>query len=140
MRLRRRKGWRGEPRAPMMTSLQLCLLAARAHGKEILDGVYNDLGHEDGFRAKCIQGRDLGFDGKTRIHPSQLTPCNQIFSPSAEEVETARRVIAAFDQAQIGRAAVVTVDGTMIESLHVEDAQRTVARASAIAGMNPPLE
>jgi citrate lyase subunit beta/citryl-CoA lyase len=120
-------------RLPMMTSLQLCLLAARTHGKVIIDGVYNDIKNDDGFRAECEQGRELGFDGKTLIHPSQLEPCNDVFSPSEKEIEDARKIIAAFDEAQKAGKGVVTVDGRMIENLHVDNAQRTVAMAEAIA-------
>ncbi len=122
-------------RLPMMTSLQLCLLAARTHGKVIVDGVYNDIKNDDGFRAECEQGRELGFDGKTLIHPSQLAPCNDVFSPSEKEIEDARRIIAAFDEAQKAGKGVVTVDGRMIENLHVDNAQRTVAMAEAIAAL-----
>lgn len=122
-------------RLPMMASLQLCLLAARAHGKVIIDGVYNDIKNEDGFRAECVQGRELGFDGKTLIHPSQLDPCNEVFSPSDKEIEDARKIIAAFEAAKKEGKGVVTVDGRMIENLHVDNAQRTVAMAEAIAAM-----
>lgn len=122
-------------RLPMMTSLQLCLLAARTHGKVIVDGVYNDIKNEEGFRAECEQGRELGFDGKTLIHPSQLAPCNDVFSPSEKEIEDARKIILAFDEAQKAGKGVVTVDGRMIENLHVDNAQRTVAMAEAIAAL-----
>ena len=120
-------------RMPLMTSLQLCVLAARMHGKVIIDGVYNDIKNDDGFRAECEQGRDLGFDGKTLIHPSQLAPCNEVYSPSDQELERARKIIAAFEEARKEGKAVVTVDGRMIESLHVENAQRIVGMAEAIA-------
>jgi citrate lyase subunit beta/citryl-CoA lyase len=86
-------------RAPLQLSLGLSLLAARAAGKVILDGVFNDVKDEEGFRLECEQGRQLGFDGKTLIHPSQVVPCNEIFSPGADEVETARRIIEAFETA-----------------------------------------
>ncbi len=122
-------------RRPLMTSLQLCLLAARAHDKVIVDGVYNDIKDEEGFLAECDQGRELGFDGKTLIHPSQLAPCNDVFSPSLKEIEDAQKIIAAFEEAKKEGKGVVTVDGRMIESLHVDNARRTVAMAEAIAAL-----
>jgi citrate lyase subunit beta / citryl-CoA lyase len=120
-------------RAPMLPWLMNCLAAARAYGLEILDGVYNDIGDSDGFAAECRQARDLGFDGKTLIHPRQIEPCNQAFSPSAEEVEAARKIIAAFDQPKNENKGVIQVDGRMIERLHAEMARRTVAIADAIS-------
>src|SRR5262245_1258874 len=117
-------------RAPLLTGLGLALLAARAAGKVILDGVYNDIRDPEGFEAECVQGRQMGFDGKTLIHPSQLEPCNRVFAPTADAVEQAGRIIAAFEEAE-GRG-VVTVDGRMIENLHVEQARRTLALAAAI--------
>ena len=119
-------------RQPLLGGLSLCLLAARATGKAILDGVYNDITDAEGFEAECRQGRELGFDGKTLIHPSQLEPCNRVFAPSAEEVEKATRIIEAFDEAQAEGRGVVTVDGRMVENLHVEQARRTLAQANAI--------
>jgi citrate lyase subunit beta/citryl-CoA lyase len=119
-------------RQPLLPGLGLCLLATRAAGKVILDGVYNDIKDEAGFLAECEQGRDLGFDGKTLIHPSQVEPCNATFAPSAEEVEKAGRVIAAFEEAEVAGKGVVTVDGRMIENLHVEQARRTLAIQAAI--------
>lgn len=119
-------------RLPMMVSMGIALLAARAYGLTILDGVYNDIKDEDGFKDVCRQGLELGFDGKTLIHPSQVEPCNEIFAPSAAEVEMAGRIIAAFAEAQAAGKGVVTVDGRMIENLHVEQARRTVALAEAI--------
>jgi citrate lyase subunit beta/citryl-CoA lyase len=121
-------------RAPLLTGLSLCLLAARAAGKVILDGVYNDVKDMDGFESECLQGRQLGFDGKTLIHPSQLEPCNRIFAPSEAEVEKSRRIIEAFAQAQADGRGVVTVDGRMIENLHVRNAERILAMVSAIEG------
>ncbi|WP_260171922.1 CoA ester lyase [Amycolatopsis bartoniae] len=118
-------------RAPLLGGLSLCLLAARATGKVILDGVYNDVKDVEGFEAECRQGRQFGFDGKTLIHPSQIDPCNRIFAPSAEEIEHARKVITAFEQAGQG---VVTVDGRMIENLHVEEARRVLALAETLGG------
>jgi citrate lyase subunit beta/citryl-CoA lyase len=118
-------------REPLLTSLSLCLLAARAAGKTILDGVYNDVRDAAGFEAECLQGRRLGFDGKTLIHPGQVEICNQAFSPSDAEVEHARRVIEAFEEAQRAGAGVVTVDGRMVENLHVESARRVLVLADA---------
>ncbi|GAA3434612.1 HpcH/HpaI aldolase/citrate lyase family protein [Kutzneria kofuensis] len=119
-------------RAPLLTDLSLCLLAARAYGKQILDGVYNDVKDLDGFAAECRQGREFGFDGKTLIHPSQLEPCNRAFAPSEAEIERSRRIIAAFDEAMARGDGVVTVDGRMIENLHVDDARRLLALADAV--------
>jgi citrate lyase subunit beta / citryl-CoA lyase len=120
-------------RGPMVPWLMSCLGAARAYGLDILDGVYNDIGDADGFAAECRQARDFGFDGKTLIHPRQIEPCNAAFSPSAEEVETARKIIAAFDLPENENKGVLQVDGRMIERLHAEMARRTVAIADAIA-------
>jgi citrate lyase subunit beta/citryl-CoA lyase len=114
-------------REPLLTSLSLCLLGARAAGKTILDSVYNDLRDLEGFEAECAQGRRLGFDGKTLIHPGQVEICNRIFSPSEAELEQARRVIDAFEQAEQNGAGVVTVDGRMVENLHVESARRVLS-------------
>ncbi len=122
-------------RQPLLTGLGLCLLAARAAGKVILDGVYNDIGNVEGFEAECVQGRQMGFDGKTLIHPSQLDPCNRVFAPSEAEVERAATIIAAFEEAEAAGKGVVTVDGRMIENLHVEQARRTLAIADAIAAL-----
>jgi citrate lyase subunit beta / citryl-CoA lyase len=121
-------------RAPLLTGLSLTLLAARATGKAILDGVYNDVQDLSGFEAETLQGRQLGFDGKTLIHPKQLEPCNRIFAPAPEEVARARRIIEAFEHATSQRRGVVTVDGRMIENLHVEAARRVLALAEAVAG------
>jgi citrate lyase subunit beta / citryl-CoA lyase len=119
-------------RLPLVTALGLGMLAARAHGLTILDGVYNDIQDADGFRAVCRQGLDMGFDGKTLIHPSQVEPCNEIFAPSPAELEIAGKIVAAFRQAQAEGKGVVTVDGRMIENLHVEQAERALALAAAI--------
>ena len=119
-------------RAPMVSWLSTCVLAARAHGIDILDGVYNDLGDAAGFERECIQARDLGFDGKTLIHPNQIAPCNTVFSPSAEEVAQARMTIAAFDLPENRDKGVVQIDGRMVERMHAEMARRTVAIAEAI--------
>lgn len=117
-------------RAPLLTGLSLALLAARAAGKSILDGVYNNVRDEDGFRAECEQGRVLGFDGKTLIHPGQVAAANEVFAPSAEAIDEARGIVAAWDARTTG---VVTHNGRMIENLHVESAQRTLAIADALA-------
>jgi citrate lyase subunit beta/citryl-CoA lyase len=122
-------------RQPLLTGLGLCLLGARAGGKVILDGVYNDIKDEAGFLAECQQGQQLGFDGKTLIHPSQVEPCNAAFAPSEDEVEKAGRVIAAFEEAEASGKGVVTVDGRMVENLHVEQARRTLAIQAAIDGL-----
>jgi citrate lyase subunit beta/citryl-CoA lyase len=119
-------------RGPMLSWLSRCLLAAHAHGIDILDGVYNDLSDLQGFEAECAQARDLGFDGKTLIHPNQIDPCNAVFSPSADEVAEARKLIAAFDLPENRDKGVVKVDGRMVERMHAEMAQRTVAIADAI--------
>ncbi|MGB8630390.1 MAG: CoA ester lyase [Xanthobacteraceae bacterium] len=120
-------------RAPMVPWLMNCVAAARAYGLDILDGVYNDIDNADGFAEECRQARDLGFDGKTLIHPRQIEPCNQAFSPTAEEVEAARKIIAAFDLPENENKAVIQVDGRMVERLHAEMARRTVIIADVIA-------
>jgi citrate lyase subunit beta/citryl-CoA lyase len=119
-------------RLPMITALGIGMLAARAHGLTILDGVYNDIQDTAGFRAVCQQGLEMGFDGKTLIHPSQVEPCNEVFAPSASELEMAGKIVTAFRKAQAEGKGVVTVDGRMIENLHVEQAERALALASAI--------
>jgi citrate lyase subunit beta / citryl-CoA lyase len=120
-------------RGPMVPWLMNCVAAARAYGLDILDGVYNDIGDAEGFAAECRQARDFGFDGKTLIHPRQIEPCNAAFSPGAEEVETARKIIAAFDLPENENKGVLQVDGRMVERLHAEMARRTVTIADAIA-------
>jgi citrate lyase subunit beta / citryl-CoA lyase len=120
-------------RAPMLPWLATCLLAARAHGIDILDSVYNDIGDAEGFAQECRQGRDLGFDGKTIIHPSQIETCNAVFAPSADEVAQARKIIAAFEQPENAGKGVIALDGRMVERLHEAMARRTVAIAEAIA-------
>ncbi|HAK62681.1 MAG TPA: CoA ester lyase [Alphaproteobacteria bacterium] len=119
-------------RLPMITSLGLCMLAARAFDVAVIDGVYNDIKDEAGFAAICRQGQELGMDGKTLIHPSQVGPCNEIFSPTPAEIETARKIIAEFAKPENAGKGVVTVDGRMTELLHAEIAKRTVAIAEAI--------
>lgn len=119
-------------RQPLLTGLGLCLLAARATGKVILDGVYNDIQDADGFLTECRQGQQMGFDGKTLIHPSQVEPCNEVFAPTADAVEAAQEIIDAFEAAEREGKGVVTVNGRMIENLHVDQARRTLAQADAI--------
>jgi len=119
-------------RAPMLPWLMNCLAAARAFGLDILDGVYNDLGNAEGFAEECKQARELGFDGKTLIHPRQIDPCNAAFSPTPEEVEMARKMIAAFELPENENKGVVQIDGRMVERLHADMARQTVAIADAI--------
>ncbi|MGL4178628.1 MAG: HpcH/HpaI aldolase/citrate lyase family protein [Dermatophilaceae bacterium] len=118
-------------RAPIQAALQQVLLAGRAAGIPVLDGVYNDVRDVDGFTAECRQGRDLGFDGKTLVHPSQVDPCNAAFAPSAEEVSDARGILAAWDDGA-GRGVVV-YRGRMVESLHVDMARRMLAVDAAVS-------
>jgi len=119
-------------RTPMLGWLSTCVLAARTYGIDILDGVYNNLGDADGFARECAEARDLGFDGKTLIHPNQIEPCNAAFSPTPDEVTQARAIIAAFALPENKGKGVVQVGGRMVELLHAEMAQRTVAVADAI--------
>ncbi|MCX6519331.1 MAG: CoA ester lyase [Actinobacteria bacterium] len=122
-------------RHPLVPHLATALLAAREAGKVILDGVYNDVKDLDGFRTECVQGMELGFDGKTLIHPGQVDITNEVWAPTEAEVEHARKVIAAFDEGLREGKGVVTVDGRMIENLHVANAQRVIAVADAIAAL-----
>jgi citrate lyase subunit beta / citryl-CoA lyase len=119
-------------RAPMVGWLSDCVLAAHAYGIEILDGVYNDFADAKGFAAECVQARDLGFDGKTLIHPSQIESCNLVFSPDAAEVAQARKIIAAFERPENKDKGVIELDGRMVERMHADMARRTVAIADAI--------
>jgi citrate lyase subunit beta/citryl-CoA lyase len=119
-------------RAPMLPWLMGCVAAARAFGIDILDGVYNDLGNAEGFAQECAQARDMGFDGKTLIHPNQIEPCNVAFSPSDDDVALARKIIAAFGLPENKDKGVVQLDGRMVERLHADMARRTVAIAEAI--------
>lgn len=116
--------------------LALTLVAARAYGLDIVDGVYNDFRDDVGFRAEAEHGRTLGMDGKTLIHPSQVDPCNDIFQPTQEEVSWSRKIIEAFKLPDNARKGVITVDGRMVERLHLVMAERTVAIAEAISEMN----
>jgi citrate lyase subunit beta/citryl-CoA lyase len=120
-------------RAPVLAALSLAVLGARAAGKVVLDGVFNDITDEAGFRAEARQGREMGFDGKTLIHPSQVGPANDLFGPSRRELADARKIVSAYEQAQAAGSSVITVDGRMIESLHVRDAQRILALGDLIA-------
>jgi citrate lyase subunit beta / citryl-CoA lyase len=122
----------GADRAALMYGLSTCLNAARASGKTILDGVYNAVNDEAGFTSECQQGSTMGFDGKTLIHPSQVDLCNAAFSPTAGEIDQARRVVAAFDEALAVGQGVVSLDGRMIENLHVDNAQRILSVAAAM--------
>ncbi|MBB3046916.1 citrate lyase subunit beta/citryl-CoA lyase [Litorivivens lipolytica] len=119
-------------RLGMQVSLQICMLAARAHGLDILDGVYLDIKDEAGYAAACEQGVVLGFDGKTLIHPSQIEPANRAFAPSAETVDRARRIIEAWEAAKAEKKAVAVVDGKLVEVLHFEEAKRHLAIHEAI--------
>jgi citrate lyase subunit beta/citryl-CoA lyase len=122
-------------RLPMLTSLGLCILAARGYGLAVMDGVHLDLADDEGFAASCRQGRALGFDGKTLIHPKTIAAANAAFAPSPEEVEWSRRIIAAHAEAVAAGKGVVLVDGKLIENLHVESARRLVAMADQIVEM-----
>ena len=120
-------------RLPLLTALGLVLLAARAHGLAAFDGVHLDLADEDGFVAACRQGRELGFDGKTLIHPKQIAAANTTFAPSGEDIERARRIVAAYAEAERGGKGVVVVGGRLVEALHVAEARRSLALAKAIS-------
>lgn len=122
-------------RAPLVAHLAVALLAAREAGKVIVDGVYNDVRDAEGFAAEARQGFEMGFDGKTLIHPSQVEPTNALWAPSDEAIDYARRVIEAFEQAVAEGRGVATVDGRMIENLHVDNARRALAVADAIAAL-----
>lgn len=123
-------------RAPLVPSLHMALLAAREADKVILDGVYNDIKNAEGFTAECVQGQNMGFDGKTLIHPDQVAIANDTWAPSAHDVEHARKVIAAFNEALAEGKGVVQLDGKMIENLHVANAERAIAIAEAIAQLS----
>ncbi len=122
-------------RLPLLSALQLPLMAAKSAGIVAVDGVYNAFKDADGLRAECEQGRDMGFDGKTLIHPAQLDIANEVFAPTEAEVTTARRQIAAFEEAKARGEGVAVVDGKIVENLHIVTAQQTLARAEAIAEM-----
>lgn len=126
-------------RLPLMLALQTCLQAARAAGIVAVDGVFNAFRDTDGLRAECEQGRDLGFDGKSLIHPAQLDVANEVFAPAGEELELARRQIAAWDEAVARGEGVAVVDGRIVENLHIETARRQLARAEAIERLKEAL-
>jgi citrate lyase subunit beta / citryl-CoA lyase len=115
--------------------LAMTIVAARAYGLDVLDGVYNDFRDEAGFREECEHGRTLGMDGKTLIHPSQVVPCNEVFSPTEEEVSWSRKIIAAFEDPVNARKGVIELEGKMVERLHLVMARRTVAIADTIESM-----
>jgi citrate lyase subunit beta/citryl-CoA lyase len=120
-------------RAPVLPLLVSAIIAARAYGLDILDGPFNDLANAEGFAQECEQARDLGFDGKTLIHPNQIAACNAAFTPGAEEIAQARAIIAAFDLPENRNKGVISLDGRMVERLHADMARRTVAIADAVA-------
>jgi citrate lyase subunit beta/citryl-CoA lyase len=120
-------------RLPMLGWLSTAVAAARAYGLEILDGVYNGLQDEAGLIRECEEGRDMGMDGKTLIHPNQIGPANRVFAPSDQEVDQARAIVAAFDLPENRSKGVITVDGRMVELMHAEMGRRTLAIAAAIA-------
>jgi citrate lyase subunit beta/citryl-CoA lyase len=122
-------------RAPLLPSLALCLLAARAGGLAILDGVYNDVRDAEGFEAECRVGRDMGFDGKTLVHPGQIEPCNRAYAPTEAELAAAREVLEAWEAARAAGIGVLTVGGRMVENLHVDNARRLLAANEAIQAL-----
>ncbi len=122
-------------RAALSMSLQMCMLAAKAAGIVALDGVYNAFKDEDGLRAECAEGRDMGFDGKTLIHPAQVAIANAAFGPTEDEIDLARRQIAAFEAAEAEGQGVAVVDGRIVENLHIVTARATLAKADAIAAL-----
>ncbi len=119
-------------RAPMLYALQRCVMAARAYGIQAIDGVHMDLEDEAALAAACRQGRDLGFDGKSLIHPKQIAAANAAFAPSAEELARAERIVAAYKEAEAKRAGVAVLDGRLVEVLHAREAERLIAHAAAI--------
>ena len=129
------------PGRPTMTAwLASCVIAARAHGVDIIDGVYNDIEDLDGFRLECLQGRDMGLDGKTLIHPTQIDICNEVFAPTSVEVESAAAIIEAFALPENAGKGVIQLNGRMVELLHADMARRTLAIAKAIAGRSMAAE
>ncbi len=124
-------------REGLLVALAQCVLAARAHGLDILDGVHLDLRDPTGFEAACRQGRQLGFDGKTLIHPQQIDMANTVFGPQQQDIERARRIIDAWQHGDRAGHGVVVVDGRLVESLHVEEARRCLALAAAVAALQP---
>lgn len=122
-------------RAPMIPALMQCIFAAHAYGLDILDGVFNNFSDTQGFADECAQGRDMGFDGKTLIHPSQVEPCNAAFTPPPDEVEQARIILAAFEKPENQGRGAIQINGQMVERLHAEMAKRTVAIADKVEEM-----
>jgi (3S)-malyl-CoA thioesterase len=122
-------------RLPLVTGLGLCVLAAKAHGVAIVDGVFNAFKDEEGLRAECEQGRDMGFDGKTLIHPAQIAVANEAFAPTAAEIDLATRQIDAYEEAIAAGQAVAVVDGRIVENLHVATARETLAKRDAIEAL-----
>ncbi|MBV9044586.1 MAG: CoA ester lyase, partial [Alphaproteobacteria bacterium] len=129
------RGVHTQDRMNLAAALSLSVLAARANGIAVVDGVYNDIQNAHGFKVTCEQARAFGFDGKTLIHPTQVEPCNAVFAPSAAEVEDARTLIAAFELPENKGKGAIKLDGRMVELLHAEIARRTVAMADAIAAL-----
>jgi citrate lyase subunit beta / citryl-CoA lyase len=129
------RGAHTQDRLNLSAALGLSVAAARAFGLAVIDGVYNDIHDTDGFYSSCRQGRAFGFDGKTLIHPSQLEACNKVFAPSHEEIEAARKIIAAFERPENKGKGAISLDGRMVELLHAEIARNTVALADAIAAL-----
>jgi citrate lyase beta subunit len=127
-------------RAPLLTALGITLLAARAEGLVCIDGVHNALQDDEGLRAVCVQGRDMGFDGKTLIHPAQIAVANSVFVPAPQDLELAAARIAAFEAAAARGEGVAVVDGKIVENLHVATARRLLARAEAIAALESAEE
>jgi len=127
---------RAPRREPLLYALQACLMAARAHGVIALDGVYNAFKDDAGLTDECEQGRDMGYDGKTLIHPAQIAITNRAFAPTEAEIDMARRQIAAFDEAKANGQGVAVVDGRIVENLHIVTAQATLAKAAAIAALD----
>jgi citrate lyase subunit beta/citryl-CoA lyase len=124
------------PGRPAMTAwLAICVAAARAHNVDIIDGVYNDIADLDGFTRECAQGRDMGLDGKTLIHPSQIEICNEIFAPTKAEIDSASAIIAAFDEPENQGRGVIQIGGRMVERLHADMARRTLAIAEGVAAL-----
>jgi citrate lyase subunit beta/citryl-CoA lyase len=119
-------------RAPMLAWLSMAIAAARAHGIEIVDGVFGDIADAQGFRGECEQGRDLGMDGKTLIHPDQIAICNAVFAPAPDEIALARKIVAAFDLPENASRGAIAIEGRMVERLHADMARRTLAFAAAI--------
>ncbi len=122
------------PGRPTMTAwVSSCVVAARAHGVDIIDGVYNDIQDLEGFRLECLQGRDMGLDGKTLIHPGQIDICNEVFAPTSSEVESAAAIIEAFALPENAGRGVIQLNGRMVELLHADMARRTLTIADTIA-------